>query len=204
MLRSAAVFLTKLITGTRPVWQGCDPSCRALRVYFANHGSHLDFATLWAALPADARERTRAVAAADYWGKNRFTRGVACGLFNALLIARQGITRKDNPIVHMAHALRQGQSLILFPEGTRSLDDSIAEFKPGLWHLADAVPEVELVPVYLQNLNRVLPKGHFLPIPLLSTVVFGKPIRVDPGEMKSAFLKRARLALADLIPGPES
>ena len=204
MLRSAAVFLTKLITGTRPVWQGCDPSCRALQVYFANHGSHLDFATLWAALPADARERTRAVAAADYWGKNRFTRGVACGLFNALLIARQGITRKDNPIVHMAHALRQGQSLILFPEGTRSLDGSIAEFKPGLWHLAGAVPEVELVPVYLQNLNRVLPKGHFLPIPLLSTVVFGKPIRVDPGEMKSAFLKRARQALVDLIPGPES
>ncbi len=204
MLRSAAVFLTKLITGTRPVWQGCDPTCRALRVYFANHGSHLDFATLWAALPAEARARTRGVAAADYWGKNRFTRGVACGLFNALLIAREGITRKENPIVHMAQALRQGQSLILFPEGTRSLDGSIAEFKSGLWHLAAAVPEVELVPVYLQNLNRILPKGHFLPIPLLSTVVFGQPIRVLSGEVKTSFLTRARQALVDLIPGRES
>lgn len=204
MLRPAAVFLTKLITGTRPVWQGCDPSCKALRVYFANHGSHLDFATLWAALPAEARARTRGVAAADYWGKNRLTRGVACGLFNALLIAREGITRKDNPIVHMANALRQGHSLILFPEGTRSLDGSIAEFKSGLWHLAAAVPEVELVPVYLQNLNRVLPKGHFLPIPLLSTVVFGSPVQVQPGEMKPGFLKRARQAVVDLIPGPES
>ena len=204
MFRPAAVFLTKLITGTRPVWQGCDPSCKALRVYFANHGSHLDFATLWAALPAEARARTRGVAAADYWGKNRFTHGVACGLFNALLIAREGITRRDNPILHMANALKQGQSLILFPEGTRSLDGSIAEFKSGLWHLAVAVPEVELVPVYLQNLNRVLPKGHFLPIPLLSTVVFGKPIRVDPGELKSGFLRRARQAVIDLIPGPET
>ena len=155
MLRPAAVFLTKLTTGTRPVWQGCDPLCKALRVYFANHGSHLDFATLRAALPSGAQARTRSVAAADYSGKNRLTRG----LFNALLIAREGITRKDNPIVHMAKALRQGQSLILFPEGTRSLDGSIAEFKSGLWHVTAAVPEVELVPVYLQNLNRVLPKG---------------------------------------------
>ena len=204
MLRSAAVFLTKLITGTRPVWQGCDPSCMALRVYFANHGSHLDFATLRAALPAEARARTRPVAAADYWNRNRLTRGMACGLFNALLIARDVITRRDNPIVHMANALRQGESLILFPEGTRSPDGTIAEFKPGLWHLASAVPEAEFVPVYLQNLNRILPKGHFLPIPLLSTVVFGKPIRVEPGETKPGFLHRSRQALLDLVPCPVS
>ncbi len=204
MLRSAAVFLTKLITGTRPVWQGCDPSCKALRVYFANHGSHLDFATLWAALPAEARARTRPVAAADYWGKNRLTRGIACGLFNALLISRDAITRRDNPITRMTEVLRGGESLILFPEGTRTLDGSVGPFKPGLWHLAGAMPEVELVPVYLQNLNRVLPKGHFIPIPLLSTVVFGQPIHVAPGEGKAAFLTRARQALLDLIPCPET
>jgi 1-acyl-sn-glycerol-3-phosphate acyltransferase len=204
MLRSAAVLLTKLITGTRPVWQGCDPSCRALRIYFANHGSHLDFATLWAALPAEARARTRPVAAADYWGKNRFTRGVACGLFNALLISRDSITRKDNPIHHMAKALLGGESLILFPEGTRSLDGDMAPFKPGLWHLAAAVPQAELIPVYLQNLNRILPKGYMLPIPLLSTVVFGQPLKVGPGEGKTAFLTRARQALLDLIPCPVS
>ncbi|MDB6072037.1 MAG: Acyltransferase [Verrucomicrobiales bacterium] len=202
MLRSTAVFLTKLITGTRPVWQGCDPSCKALRVYFANHGSHLDFATLWAALPAEARERTRPVAAADYWNKNGFTRGVACGLFHALLIPREGITRKDNPITRMAAALREGESLILFPEGTRSPDGAVADFKSGLWHLAAAVPEAELVPVYLQNLNRILPKGHYLPIPLLSTVVFGKPIQLLEKEPKAAFLTRTRQALLSLVPGP--
>lgn len=202
MLRSTAVLLTKLITGTRPVWQGCDPACRALRVYFANHGSHLDFATLWASLPAEARARTRPVAAADYWNRNCFTRGVACGLFNALLIQRDCITRRDNPVTRMADALRQGQSLILFPEGTRSLDGSVGEFKSGLWHLAQAMPEAEFVPVYLQNLNRVLPKGHFLPIPLLSTVIFGPTLQPAPGEGKSGFLQRARQSLLDLIPGP--
>lgn len=200
MLRPASIFLTRLITGANAVWAGCDPKCESLRVYFANHGSHLDFATLWASLPAQARERTRPVAAKDYWGKTRFTRGVACGIFNSLLISRDGITRTDNPISHMAEALRAGQSLIIFPEGTRCLDGNISEFKPGLYHLAQKVPEAELVPVYLQNLNRILPKGHLLPIPLISTVVFGPPLRLEPGEKKQDFLQRSRNAVLDLIP----
>ena len=200
MLRPASIFLTKLITGANAVWAGCDPKCEKLRIYFANHGSHLDFATLWAALPAAARERTRPVAAKDYWGKSAFTRGVACGIFNSLLIAREAITRKDNPISQMADAMHEGHSLIIFPEGTRCLDGNIAEFKAGLYHLASKVPEAELIPVYLQNLNRILPKGHLLPIPLISTVVFGAPLRLEEGERKGDFLQRTRLAVLDLIP----
>ncbi|HEY2572998.1 MAG TPA: lysophospholipid acyltransferase family protein [Verrucomicrobiaceae bacterium] len=200
MLRSASVFLTKLITGVNPVWVDCERNSDKLRVYFANHGSHLDFATLWAALPKEMRGRTRPVAARDYWGRTKWTRAAAVGLFNALLIAREGITRQDNPIEQMAAAMRQGQSLILFPEGTRSLDGVTGAFKPGLYHLAAKVPEAELVPVYLQNLNRILPKGHLLPIPLISCVVFGAPLRLEPGERKPDFLKRARDAVLNLIP----
>lgn len=198
MLRSTAVFLTKLITGANAQWRGSEPSSDKLRVYFANHGSHLDFATLWASLPTIEREKTRPVAARDYWGKTKLTRSVAVGLFNSLLISRDTITRKDNPIEQMAEALRQGQSLILFPEGTRSPDGIMAEFKPGLHHLAAKVPEAELIPVYLQNLNRILPKGHLLPIPLLSSVVFGKPIQYVEGEPKRDFLARARNAIVEL------
>jgi 1-acyl-sn-glycerol-3-phosphate acyltransferase len=200
MLRSAAVFLTKLITGVNPVWVDCAQQTNRLRVYFANHGSHLDFATLWAALPDAMRERTRPVAARDYWGRTRLTRATAVGLFNALLIARDGITRQDNPIEQMAAAMREGHSLILFPEGTRSLDGMVAPFKSGLYHLAMKVPEAELTPVYLQNLNRILPKGHLLPIPLISSVVFGPPLRPEPGERKPVFLARARDAVLNLAP----
>lgn len=200
MLRSASVFLTKLITGVNPVWVDCEQHSEKHRVYFANHGSHLDFATLWAALPHAMRERTRPVAARDYWGKTKFTRAVAVGLFNSLLIAREGITRQDNPIEQMAVAMRAGHSLILFPEGTRSLDGVIGTFKAGLYHLASKVPEAELVPVYLQNLNRILPKGHLLPIPLISSVVFGPPIQLEPGERKPDFLKRTRDAVLNLAP----
>src|SRR5215471_723166 len=117
MVKGAAVFITRLITGANAVWVGCEPSADRLRLYFANHGSHLDFATLWAALPEAARRRTRPVAARDYWGRTKLTRALAEGLFNGLLIARDGITRRDNPIEQMADALRHGDSLIFFPEG---------------------------------------------------------------------------------------
>ncbi|MDB6140840.1 MAG: Acyltransferase [Verrucomicrobiaceae bacterium] len=200
MLRSASVLLTRLITGVNPVWVDCDAAADRLRVYFANHSSHLDFATLWASLPHAARERTRPVAARDYWGRTRLTRATAVTLFNSLLIAREAISRKDNPIEQMAAAMREGHSLILFPEGTRSLDGAIAEFKAGLYHLAHKVPEAELVPVYLQNLNRILPKGHLLPIPLIGSVVFGAPLHLLPGERKADFLQRAREAVLSLVP----
>ena len=197
-LQPVAVFLTRLITGANAVWIGPPPRADRLCVYFANHGSHLDFATLWAALPEVARRRTRPVAARDYWGRTRAGRAVAVGMFNALLIARDTITRRDNPVEQMVAALRQGDSLILFPEGTRSLDGAMAPFKPGLFHLAEKVPEAALVPVYLQNLNRILPKGHLLPIPLLSSVVFGAPLPRQEGEAKAAFLERARAAVQSL------
>ncbi len=200
MLRSFSVFLTKLITGVNPVWVDCEQHSEKLRVYFANHGSHLDFATLWAALPHDMRERTRPVAARDYWDRTKLTRAIAVGLFNSLLIAREGITRRDNPIEQMAVAMREGHSLILFPEGTRSRDGVIGEFKSGIYHLASKVPEAELVPVYLQNLNRILPKGHLLPIPLISSVVFGAPMHLESGEKKPEFLKRTRDAVLNLLP----
>lgn len=204
MLRSASVFLTKLITGVNPVWVDSEQNSDKLRVYFANHGSHLDFATLWAALPHAMRERTRPVAARDYWGRTKLTRAIAVGMFNSLLIAREGITRRDNPIEQMAMAMRAGHSLILFPEGTRSLDGVIGTFKAGLYHLAGKVPEAELVPVYLQNLNRILPKGHLLPIPLISSVVFGPPMKLEPGEKKPDFLSRTREAVLNLMPHAHS
>lgn len=200
MLRSTAVLLTRLITGMNPAWVDCEPDHPGLRVYFANHGSHLDFAALWAALPHAVRERTRPVAARDYWGRTRLTRTVI-EIFNGLLIAREGISRRDNPIEQMAAAMHEGHSLILFPEGTRSADGRIGEFKAGLYHLAGRVPEAELVPVHLQNLNRILPKGHLLPVPLISSVVFGPPMKLEAGERKQDFLARARQAVLNLAPG---
>lgn len=170
------------------------PGCR---VFFANHASHLDFLVVWASLPAPVRRATRPVAAADYWRRGRLRRHLAGRVFRAVLVER-GTGDGRAAIERCAGALRDGDSLILFPEGTRGDGTEIAPFKPGLYHLGRAHPGLELVPVYLENLNRVLPKGEAVPVPLISRVVFGAPLRVDEAEDRDAFLERARSALVAL------
>lgn len=189
--------LVKLISGVNVRWAGCVPDMRQ-RVYFANHTSHLDAAVVWAALPTEMRALTRPVAAKDYWVKGKLRQYLANHVFNAVLIEREKISAHDNPIDHLVEALGQRNSLIIFPEGTRSLTGEIGTFKSGLYHLAKRRPEIEFVPVLIDNLNRVLPKGEFLAVPLLSSVSFGAPLRLGADESKQAFLERARAAVMNL------
>jgi 1-acyl-sn-glycerol-3-phosphate acyltransferase len=98
----------------------------------------------------------------------------------------------------MADGLGERNSLIVFPEGTRSLDGEVGPFRSGLFYLSRLRPDAELVPVFLENLNRILPKGQSLPVPMLSRVVFGEPLAFLPHESKDEFLARARAALIQL------
>jgi len=176
------------------------------RIYFANHTSHLDFAVLWATLPPKLRRLTRPVAARDYWEPNAFRRYLAAHVFRAVLVDRHGDTgnraarveRARRTIELTAGALGTEDSLIVFPEGTRGSGVEIAPFKSGIYYLARLRSDVELVPAYLENLNRILPKGEVLPVPLLASVTYGTPLKVEPGEACDAFLVRARAALLAL------
>jgi len=196
--------LLRLITGAQARWKGTDPvrpdGAVPQRIFFANHTSNLDAPVIWASLPRPVRQMTRPVAARDYWDAGPIRRRIAREVFRAVLIERKKVTRENNPMTVMEQALENGDSLIIFPEGGRSADDDspVGEFKPGLWHLARKRPDVELVPVYLENLNRILPKGDFILVPLLAAVTFGTPIRPEPGEDKPAFLVRARDAVQTL------
>jgi 1-acyl-sn-glycerol-3-phosphate acyltransferase len=197
---TAIAGFARLVTGVRGEWRGCAPDPRP-RVYFANHRSHADFVLIWTVLPAPLRRLTRPVAAADYWLKGRLRRFIGEGVFRAVLIDRNPETREVDPVAVMAAALDQKHSLILFPEGTRNTSDEPAlPFRSGLYHLAKLRPDVELVPVWIENLNRVMPKGEFVPIPLLCTVTFGAPIALGTAEEKAAFLDRSRQALVALAP----
>jgi 1-acyl-sn-glycerol-3-phosphate acyltransferase len=204
LAQSTCVLLVRLITGANALWiDGSNhPNHRspAARVYFANHGSHLDFVAIWAALPRDLRNRTRPVAALDYWGGGALRRWIATQLFRSVLIDRKKVTRENNPIELMKSVLESGESLILFPEGTRSATGELGEFKSGLFHLARQCPRIEFVPVLLQNLNRVLPRGEVLPIPILTTIAFGRPLLLGEEETRDAFLARARGAIVELQP----
>jgi 1-acyl-sn-glycerol-3-phosphate acyltransferase len=198
MIGKVAASAVRLLTGARSRWIGCQPA-DTQRVYFANHTSNLDFVLLWAALPTTVRAKTRPVAAHDYWTQNRLRLHLADRVFRAVLIERKRVTRTKNPIDPMLNALSEGCSLIIFPEGGRQ-DEKPGEFKSGLFHLAKARPALEFVPVFIENLNRVLPKGEVLPIPVLCSVSFGTPLFLAEGESKSAFINRARAAMLLLAP----
>lgn len=190
--------LARLITAVRPEWRGCAPEARP-RILYANHASHGDFVLIWTALPGPIRRMTRPVAGADYWCRSVIRRFFAKRVFDAVLIDREAAGRSQDPVAQMAAVLDAGKGLILFPEGTRNTSGEVLlPFKSGLYHLARQRPEIELIPVWIANLNRVLPKGELVPVPLLCSVAFGAPLHLLPQENKAAFLERARDALLAL------
>lgn len=186
----------KLMCGTAVHTEGYDFQTGPA-ILFANHGSHLDFLVLWASLPESVRRRTRPVAAADYWLQGALRRFFSASVFNAVLIDRSGRDGSD-PIELMGDAIDSGCWLILFPEGTRSESGELGAFKTGIFHLATQYPHIPLVPVALRNLNRVLPKGEVVPIPLMTRAVIGEGLYLREGEVKDDFLRRARDALLEL------
>jgi 1-acyl-sn-glycerol-3-phosphate acyltransferase len=126
-------------------------------------------------------------------------RWLAGSVLNAVLVERGG---RSEALRRIDEALTAGDSLILFPEGTRSDGTEIGELKPGLFFVARQRPDVELVPVYLQNLSRILPKGEVLPVPLIGSATFGEPLALAANEDRQTFLDRARAALIALRDRP--
>ncbi len=194
----------RLISGVQVRWVDSEPDPRQA-VYFANHSSHLDFVVLWASLPAEVRAVTRPVAAQDYWNAG-LRRALAVNVFRAVLVARHaaksvGHEESADPrlaIEHMLEAMGDTESLILFPEGTRGTGEEVAAFKSGLYYLCQQRPGLRLIPAYLNNLNRILPKGEFLPVPFISQLTFGSAMALEAGESRRAFLARAREAVCRL------
>ena len=188
--------LARLITGAQGHWHGSPPKAEQ-RIYFANHQSHFDWVLIWAALPSDLRQTSRPIAARDYWTSTPLKHWITREIFNAVYVSRQR-TDDEDPLEPLMEALRNGDSLVIFPEGTRGNKGDPAPFKAGLYHLAEAFPEVQLIPAWIDNVQRVMPKGEVVPVPILCSVTFGAPLLLVPGEDKRVFLERARDAVIAL------
>ena len=186
----------RLLTGAQARWYGSPPKAEQ-RIYFANHQSHADLVMIWAALPEELRSITRPIAARDYWTKSDFKRWITTAVFNAVYVDRERQGDED-PLQPLIDALQSGDSLIIFPEGTRGHAAEPQAFKAGLYNLALRFPDVVLVPAWIANVQRVMPKGEVVPVPVLCSVTFGAPIRLEPGEERRAFLDRARTAVIAL------
>jgi 1-acyl-sn-glycerol-3-phosphate acyltransferase len=189
-------FIARLITGAQGHWYGCPPKAEQ-RIYFANHQSHFDWVLLWAALPRDLRAATRPIAARDYWAASPLKHWITREIFNAVYVSRQR-TDDEDPLEPLMEALRSGDSLVIFPEGTRGHAADPAPFKSGLYALAAAFPDVQLIPAWIDNVQRVMPKGEVVPVPILCTVTFGAPVALQAGEERRTFLDRARRAVIAL------
>ncbi len=192
----ALAFLARLITGAQGHWLGCPPKAEQ-RIYFANHQSHFDWVLIWAALPRELRATTRPIAAREYWTATPLRHWITREIFNAVYVSRER-TADEDPLEPLLDALRNGDSLVIFPEGTRGHLGTPAPFKSGLFHLAEAFPDVPLIPAWIDNVQRVMPKGEVVPVPILCSVSFGAPLALLPGEDKRAFLDRARAAVIAL------
>lgn len=204
MISGLLIAVCRLITGVRARWQNPPQSGKA-RIYYANHSSHLDSLVIWSSIPAHLRHEIHPVAAADYWSKSALRRYIARHIFQAVLIQRSALKKSDrsseprlNPLEQLQPILDQQHSLILFPEGTRHSGEKIHKFKSGIWHLARKNPEIELIPVYLENLNRVLPKGSRLIVPIICSATFGPALYFDANETRADFLHRTQQALSAL------
>jgi 1-acyl-sn-glycerol-3-phosphate acyltransferase len=198
----------RLLTGAQARWWGCPPKAEQ-RIYFANHQSHLDLVMIWAALPQELRSITRPIAARDYWATTPLKRWITSQVFNAIYVERGGSAAVAAPVVPgsaealaplqpLIEALRSGDSIIIFPEGTRGSTGVPQKFKSGLFTLAQMFPEAVLVPAWIDNVQRVMPKGEVVPVPILCSVTFGAPVRLEEGEERRPFLDRAREAVIAL------
>ncbi|MES2784108.1 MAG: lysophospholipid acyltransferase family protein [Pseudomonadota bacterium] len=188
--------LVRVLTGAQARWYGCPPKAEQ-RIYFANHQSHADLVMIWAALPQELRSITRPIAAKDYWTRTPFRQWITTSVFHAIYVDRVR-TGDQDPLEPLIDALESGDSIIIFPEGTRGHADEPQPFKAGLYNLALKFPHVVLVPAWIDNIQRVMPKNEVVPVPILCSVTFGAPVRLEPGEERRHFLDRARDAVMAL------
>jgi 1-acyl-sn-glycerol-3-phosphate acyltransferase len=186
----------RLLTGAQARWHGCPPKAEQ-RIYFANHQSHADLVLIWAALPSSLRSITRPIAARDYWTASNFKRWITTEVFNAVYVEREKKGDED-PLQPLIDALESGDSLILFPEGTRGHAEDPQAFRSGIYNLARRFPQVVLVPAWIHNVQRVMPKGEVIPVPVLCSVTFGEPLALGADEARTDFLNRARAAVMAL------
>lgn len=197
------------------------PASGRPRIFAANHVSHADFVALWTGLDPATRAITRPVAGADYWEASGIRSWLIHKVFRGVLVERSAppppkpslSTKQDGigptgvgqsgagpeesaVLTRLAAPLKAGENLILFPEGTRNLTDAkLLRLRSGIYNLLGLVPEAEVVPLWITHMDRILPKGALVPVPLNCRLSFGPPLERIPGEERAAFLERLSAAI---------
>jgi 1-acyl-sn-glycerol-3-phosphate acyltransferase len=159
-------------------------------IIVANHNSHLDTMTIMSSLPRSIIHKVRPVAAVDHFGKTAWSTKFSNFFVNTLLIQRKRDKDKpeNDPITKMVKAIDDGYSLILFPEGTRGDPEVQQQLKPGVAFVLNHRPHIKYVPVFMKGMGKAMPKHDSLIVPFSSTIIFGKPTAIAPGQEVASIL----------------
>ena len=157
-------------------------------ILIANHNSHMDTMAIMSAIPSRYIHKVHPIAARDFFGGSLFKKILMRYLVNATLIQRDRDDPNNDPIDSMDKMLKKSRSLILFPEGSRGVPGVIAKFKKGLGYLIQRNPEINVIPVYLDNVYKTLPRGKNLILPYNCSIKFGDPIKFKSMEMDDILL----------------
>jgi 1-acyl-sn-glycerol-3-phosphate acyltransferase len=155
----------------------------------SNHNSHLDTLVILDLCSGENLDRVRPVAAADYFLRRAWLAWFAANVIGILPVRRQLLRHKPNPLDHLVRALKRGTILLFFPEGSRGEPEILVQYKAGLARLAEACPEVPVVPIYIYGLGKALSKGEWIPVPFFIDVVVGEPLRYGEFGNRRLFMK---------------
>ena len=168
-------------------------------IFAANHSSHADTSLILHSLTDVARDRTVVAAAADYWFKHPLLGNVVSLFLNTFPFSRTGGAQAQ--LHSSSQLLKSGWNLVLFPEGSRSPDGRIQEFKPGVGYLAKETG-TPVVPMHIQGAHQIMPRGQRLPLPGPIRVRIGKPMTPAPKENTREFTARIEKAVRTLAAEP--
>ena len=157
-------------------------------ILIANHNSHMDTMAIMSAIPSRYIHKVHPIAARDFFGGSLFKKILMRYLVNATLIQRDRDDPNNDPIDSMDKMLKKSRSLILFPEGSRGTPGVMSKFKKGLGYLIQRNPEINVIPVYLDNVYKTLPRGKNLILPYNCSIKFGDPIKFKSMEMDDILL----------------
>ncbi len=167
-------------------------------ILVANHNSHFDVVSIIAGMPGDKIKNLKTLVAGDYFGRTNVARSLTDFFFNAIMIYRDRKDENVSGVEVLDQVLKNGESLVLFPEGSRGKPGVIAEFKSGIAILLKNNPDIPFIPVYLDGFGRVLPKDKTIILPMECKVRFGEPIYIDKSKEMEAILDDVKNAILGL------
>ena len=161
-------------------------------ILVANHNSHIDTLLLLSLFNCRQILKIHPVAAADYFCNTKLKAFIFKTLIGIIPLSRKVRKASEEELFKdINDALRKGESIIIYPEGTRGEDNQIKNFKSGVAHIARMNPTVPVVPIYINGPDRILPKGAFLWIPFIADVYISEPILYD-GTPTKVFTERIK------------